>query len=447
MQVPVYKWAQLRDYQREILEKLPTVREAVLVVARRGAKTSTIANEYLIPQAMSRVINIVIIWPTKTQGYNNFWTMTDDYGHKFLDQIPPELVAGSSSTEQSMYVEFVNGSRITLLSAKDTEALRGANAKIYFFDEFVDIPKEALSVVRPITNRNNGQIIIASTPKFDGISGETFRRLYESAKKDPTKYAVYIDGSHFMTQNEMDRLRQDYIDQDGTDFKYRQEVLLDWGQSSDGSYYGDIIQNKLKDGTIGVYEYNPKHPVFTSWDLGRSDNLAILFWQWIDGRVYIIDSFITSKVGLDSVIPVLTKGKPYVYKWHFLPWDGVVHSANDNVNRIDFLMKNGIMNVSTLRRTGVTYGIGLVEKNLPKALINKAPNEKLIRDLSLYRRKKNPLTGDFDGPEHNSASHFADAVRYIWTAIDQNWVNGKFIGEDTISQETYEMDDVLTSFY
>lgn len=373
--------------------------------------------------------------------------MTDDYGHKFIDQIPPELVVSSSNTEQSMYVEFVNGSRITLLGAKDTEALRGANAKIYFFDEFVDIPKEALSVVRPITNRNDGQIIIASTPKFDGISGETFRRLYESAKKDPSKYAVYIDGSNFMTQLQMDRLRQDYIDQDGTDFKYRQEVLLDWGQSSDGSYYGDIMQAKLKDGTIGVYEYDPEFPVYTSWDLGRSDNMAILFWQWKGGRVYIIDSFITSKVGLDSVIPVLTKGKPYVYKWHFLPWDGVVHSTNDNVNRIDFLMKNGIMNVSTLRRTGVTYGIGEVEKNLPKALINKAPNEKLIRDLSLYRRKKNPLTGDFDGPEHNSASHFADAVRYIWTAIDQNWVNGNFIGENTTSQSTYEVGVAATSFY
>lgn len=74
-----------------------------------------------------------------------------------------------------------NGSTLTLLGATEADKLRGANGKLYIFSEFVDLPGAALDVIRPIVAVNGGQIIIQSTPKIDGISGGTFKMLFDRA--------------------------------------------------------------------------------------------------------------------------------------------------------------------------------------------------------------------------------------------------------------------------
>lgn len=154
MQVPAHRLP-LRDYQQEIVSALDTdIRQAVLVVARRGAKTYTVFVEHIIPKMARETMNVVIVYPTAKQGFKNFWTNIENDGFKTLDHIPKELVLSRSNSEDDMRITLINGSTLFVLGANNPEALRGANAKIYFFDEFVDIPSGALGVVRPITNMN-----------------------------------------------------------------------------------------------------------------------------------------------------------------------------------------------------------------------------------------------------------------------------------------------------
>lgn len=448
MQIPAHRLP-LRDYQEEIVEALDSpIRQAVLVVARRGAKTYTVFVEHIIPKMVKEVMNAVIVYPTATQGFKNFWNNIEDDGFKTLDHIPKELVASRSNSEDDMRITLINGSTLFVLGATNAEALRGANAKIYFFDEFVDLPSGVLGVVRPITNRNGGKIIIASTPKQDGISGGTFKKLHEMAKVRPKQYTCYIPGSRFMTPEEMETLRQDYIDEYGNDFLYRQEILLDWGQSSTASYYGEIMGKKDKDGTMGEYPYNPAYPVFTAWDLGRSDTMVLLFFQFYKGKPRLIDMLEANGLGLNVIAEALNN-KPYVYAWHFLPHDGTVASLNDNVRRIDYLHKLGITNISTLKREGVTIGIGYVEDWLPKLLINLGTTGDFHRKIRVYRKKFNPTTGDYVGADHKSQSHVADALRYLCTAL-QYYFNekGEFIlaPETSNNQREYQSDLVSVPF-
>jgi phage terminase large subunit len=370
MQIPAHRLP-LRDYQQEIVTELnaPELRQAVLVVARRGAKTYTVFTEYIVPEMAKQVMNVVIVYPTLSQGFKNFWTNIENDGFRTLDHFPKSLIARQGNTEDDMRLTLINGSTLFVLGATNAEALRGANAKIYFFDEFVDLPSGVLGVVRPITNMNGGKIIIASTPKQDGISGGTFKKLHEAAKERDNQYTCYIPGDRFMTAEQMEILRQEYIDEYGNDFLYRQEILLDWGQSSTASYYGEIMSKKDKDGSMGEYPYNPSYPVFTAWDLGRSDSMVLGFFQFFKNKPRLIDMLEVNGMGLNSIAEAL-KEKPYVYAWHFLPHDGTVASLNDNVRRIDYLHKLGISNISTLKREGVTIGIGYVEEWLPKLLIN-----------------------------------------------------------------------------
>lgn len=396
----------------------PNIDELLLVIGRRGAKTTTTFSEGIIPELVKEVQTAVGVYPTAKMGFDNFWTNIENDGFKTLDHLPRELLSpsGQGNSEDDMRRTLINGSIFRVLGATNYEALRGANGKIYWFDEFADQNIEAVNVVAPIVEANGGKRIYTGTPKIDGINGETMHRMHEAFKKDPHKYTCYIDATHYMTPEQLEKSRQGYILRNGNDFKFRQEMLLDWGQASATSYYGHIISQMKQDKSIGEYPYNPAYPVFTAWDLGMSDALAICFFQYYDGLVRIIDFFETQNFALNSVVPFL-KAKPYVYGWHFLPHDGAVRSANDNVSRIDYLHRQGITNASTLKREGVSIGIDRVMERLPKALINVGTTAELVRKLSIYRRKYNPQTGDYIGPDHKSESHAADCIRYMFSAI------------------------------
>ncbi|HYG84589.1 MAG TPA: phage terminase large subunit family protein [Verrucomicrobiae bacterium] len=451
MQIPAHRLP-LRDYQQEIVTALdsPDLRQAVLVVARRGAKTYTVFVEHIIPAMVKETMNVVIVYPTAKQGFKNFWTNIENDGFKTLDHIPKELVQSQSNTEDDMRITLINGSTLFVLGATNAEALRGANAKIYFFDEFVDLPSGVLGVVRPITNRNGGKIIIASTPKQDGISGGTFKKLHEAAKTRRKQYTCFIPGDRFMTPEEMEELRQDYIDEYGNDFLYRQEILLDWGQSSTASYYGEIMGKKDKDGTIGLHPYNPAYPVFTAWDLGKSDSMVLGFFQYFKGVPRLIDLIEINGSNIEAMADELkakSEALGYNYGWHFLPHDGTVSSLNDGKSRIETLHKKGITNVSTLKRESVSIGIGYAESWLPKLLINLPTTGDLSRKLRIYRKKFNPHTGDYIGPDHKSQSHIADMIRYLATALHHFFnEKGEFILSSSVAQETYESDLATVSF-
>lgn len=451
MQVPAHRLP-LRDYQKEIVEAFnnPKINELLLVIARRGAKTTTTFSEGIVPDLVKEVQTGVAVYPTAKMGFRNFWNNIEDDGFRTIDHLPKELlsVSGQSNSEDDMRRTLINGSIFMALGATNVEALRGANGKIYWFDEFADQPIEAVNVVAPITDANGGKRVYTGTPKIDGINGETMRRMHEAFKADKTgtKYTCYIDATHYMTPEQLEKTRQDYILRNGNDFKFRQEMLLDWGQSSSSHYYGEIMMKKEKDGSIGLWAHNPSYPVFTAWDLGRADSMVIGFFQYYNGKPRLIDVYDQNGSSMEIAAAYL-KTKPYNYGWHFLPHDGTVASTNDNVKRVEVLHKAGYTNASVLKREGVTIGVGYVEDWLPKLLINKPTTGDTAQKLRLYKKKYNPLTGDYVGPQHDSSSHVADMIRYLCTALTYYWnEKGEFILAPDNSQSEYKSDLIEVPF-
>lgn len=449
MDVPAHRLP-LRDYQKEIVQAFndPKIDELLLVIARRGAKTTTTYSEGIVPELVKQVQTAVAVYPSAKMGFDNFWTNIEDDGFRTLDHLPKALVSGQSNSDDDMRQTLINGSVFRLLGASNAEALRGANGKIYWFDEFADQSIEAVNVVAPITERNKGKRIYTGTPKIDGINGETMRRMHEAFKKDKTgtKYTCYIDATHYMTAEELEKTRQGYILRNGNDFKFKQEMMLDWGQSSSASYYGEIMGLKDRNGTIGEFPYNPSYPVFTAWDLGKADAMVVLFFQYYKGKVRIIDRIHVTGSNI-KVMAQQLKLKPYNYGWHFLPHDGTVASLNDGQNRLQTLTEMGITNASTLKRQGISIGVGYVEEWLPKILINLGTTGDFSRKIRLYKKKYNPTTGDYMGATHDSNSHDGDALRYLATAIHFYWdQKGEFLLAPQSSEAEYQSDLVSVSF-
>jgi hypothetical protein len=447
MQIPYHRLP-LRDYQTEIRDAYndPAIEELLLVIARRGGKTTTVFSECVVPDLVKEVQTIVLVYPTAKMGFKNFWNNIENDGFKTIEHIPKSLIKRQSNDEDDMRIELINGSVFMVLGAGNAEALRGANAKKYIFDEFADQYIEAVNVVAPIIEANGGKMVYMGTPKIDGINGETMRRMHFQFKKADNKYTCYIDAHHYMTDVQLEKIRQGYILRNGNDFKYRQEMLLDWGQSSSSSYYGQIMSLKDKDGSIGEFSYNKAYPVFTAWDLGKADAMVVIFFQFFKGRPRIIDIIEKSGSNIKAMAREL-KAKPYVYGWHFLPHDGTVASLNDGISRLTTLQEEGITNASTLKRQGVGVGIGYVEEWLKKILINVGTTGTFHRRIRQYKKKFNPETGNYAGADHKTQSHIADALRYMCTALKLFWnEKGEFLLTLDDDSTEYQSDLATVSF-
>lgn len=443
MQIPINFTP--RDYQQEALTALDS--GSIMNIwcwSRRGGKDFT-AFAYAVKRMVEQPLNVVLVFPTKQQGHEAFWTNIENDGFKTLEHIPSQLIASQTNSPTNMKIVLKNGSTFTLLGATDPDALRGANGKLYIFSEFVDIPSEALDVIRPIIAVNGGQIILQSTPKIDGISGGTFKILFDRAAKTVGQFSSLVTAERYLSADVLEDLRQETIAKNGNDFKFRQEYLCDWGQSSSTTYYGAALGQMQIEGKIGDFPYNPAKPCFCAWDLGMSDSTAITFWQYYDKRVHIIDYHETHDIGSESIVKFVM-AKPYNIMWHFLPHDGAVRDS-DAIQRIEKVREYGLINSSLLKREPVEDGINRAVEGIMTARFNEATTVELRRKLMLYQRKFNPLTGDYLGPEHKTESHAADSIRYTFAAIENEFDpdSGNFYYDPKNAQEEYENDPITVS--
>lgn len=428
-----------RSFQAKFLSEIRDRWFVVMEWARRAGKGLT-TFVYAAQRMTEETMGVVIIYPTAEQGYRSFWNNIENDGFRTIEHIPPELRASFTSTKDNMSMVLKNGSTLDLLGANaDPEKLRGNNVKLYILSEFVDIDSGILDIIEPIVIANGGQIIVESTPKLDGISGATFLKLFKAAEADPERYASKVYATEYMTPQQLERARKSVMDRYGNDFKFRQEYLLDEGQALETAYYANILATKEKLGTIGNYPYNDHYPVYTSWDLGGgSDATAGVFWQYYDGNVTIIDAHETSVINDDLLVKFINS-KPYAanYGWHFFPHDGAKRDS-DGIQRIMKLKQLGLPNCSLItkrrKEAGIVDAIELVQK--PTTRMHAPFTIQMREKLNMYRRKWNGITADYIGPDHTTASHYADAVRYLSDAIKQFFRDGKFLINQQPIEET-----------
>jgi len=106
--------------------------------ARRGGKDFT-GFGYAVKKMVESPMNVVLVFPTKEQGKNSFWENVENDGFKTIEQYsgqpdcPPGQLQYAVSRSRTVR-PFKSWVRLK------PDSLRGANAKLYIFSEFVDIP-------------------------------------------------------------------------------------------------------------------------------------------------------------------------------------------------------------------------------------------------------------------------------------------------------------------
>jgi len=324
-----------------------------------------------------------------------------------------------------MFIRFKCGSTWQVVGSDNFHGVIGSPPYGVVFSEWSLADPEAWSQIRPILRENNGWAIFIYTPKGKNHGWTTL----EFAKSEPGWYHDVQPASEtgMFTQTALDEELREYISEYGEDdgrAYFDQEYNCSFNAPLLGSYYGSYLGKARAEGRVAAVSCEPGLPVYTGWDLGRSDDTAIWFAQRNSGAVRVIDYYRSSGHTMDHYAKVLAE-KPYVYAEHVLPHDGsnqMMHAPDSLALQLMKMRPND--KVRVLRRDDVDAGIHAVRQILPLCWFDDAKCASGLSALESYHREWDDTKKMFkDVPCHDWASHPADAFRTLALGLPASYQN------------------------
>lgn len=179
-----------------------------------------------------------------------------------------------------------------------------------------------------------------------------------------------------------------------------------------GAYYAREMGRVRAEGRITSLPHDPALPVNSFWDLGINDSNAIWFHQRAGREDRFIDYYENAGEGLAHYVQAL-RDRPYTYGDHYLPHDVEVRELGSGRSRRQMLEELGLRPVITVPRAGdLGTDIQAVRNALARCWFDAGRCATGLRHLDGYRRAWDEKRGVWrDRPQHDAASHGADAFR------------------------------------
>lgn len=379
---------------------------------RRSGKDKTLVN--LVAKKMfERVGSYYYFFPTYKQGKKILWQGRDRDGFKFMDHIPQEVRVRTN--DQEMLIEIKNGSIFQIIGTDNVDSVVGTNPVGCVFSEYSLQNPIVWGYIRPILEENGGWAVFNYTSRGRNHGFE----MLEFARKQPNWFVQVLPAteSGVFTAEQLARIEQEYIQEDGDSLRFEQEFLCSFEGAIQGSYYGKSIQ-QAKD-RIKAVAYDPSVSVDTWWDLGVGDAMAIWFTQQVGSEIHVIDYLESEGEGIPYYLKEL-KNKPYVYGTHYWPHDGAARELTTGVSRQETAQKLGLTPILIVEKLDVDDGIQAVRQILPRCWFDEVKCKRGLECLRQYHKEYDEERKIYKNkPEHDWSSHGADAFRTLAVGINQ----------------------------
>jgi len=331
---------------------------------------------------------------------------------KFCKQVPEV-----DTNESELKVTLPNGSTIRLFGADNPDSIRWLDLRWVIFDEYSQQPANIYSeIVFPMLNANNGFAVWIWTPKWKNA----FYSLFDRWSKDERFYTklLWVSQTKLLNEKQLQDAKKEM-----TQEEYEQEYECSFTAAIKWAYYKNELALARKQNRITKWVYDPILPVFTVWDLGMSDYMAILFVQVHWNSIRIFDSISENGKWFDYYAWAL-RDKWYSYEQHYFPHDIEVRELTTGLSRFETVRDVfWIHKCSVLPKLWINDGINAVRRIFHNIWINDSL-EDFINAVSLYKQKYDEKRDLFlNTPEHDWTSHYADALRY--TALAYNSMKPK----------------------
>lgn len=418
-----YQWAP-RPHQVQLWEYLKGGGTRAVVCAHRRWGKDDVALHYTSCAAHQRVGNYGHMLPEYAQGRKAIWDAVNPHsGKKRIDEAFPAALRAQVN-DQEMKIRFRNGSSWQVIGADNYNSLMGTSfAGIVKSEEALSNPA-AWAYLSPILRENHGWALFISTPR----GHNHFESMLAMARTTPGWYAELAPADVtgvFSTDDLAEELRslQSLHGDDFGQAVWRQEYFCSFDAAIPGSIWGDCVTKAELDGRIVDFDLDPTQPVYTAWDLGRTDDTAIWWYQFRGAMIDILDHHSSSLKDMPFYLRLLAQKREQhgcTYARHWLPHDArprtlaaggksILQQCHDGAKADPALGSFAIG-----KRLDVQEGIQAARATFPFCRFHKTRCAAGINSLRQYHRERDEEKKVFiDKPAHDWSSHDADAFRYL----------------------------------
>jgi hypothetical protein len=454
-----------REYQYPVLryyDETPNRQRAFLLAHRRTGK-DLLAWNILIKETQKRVGTYWHVLPLLNQARKIIWTGSTKDGIPFLDFIPPPLIA--SKRDDDMSIRLTNGSLIQLVGADRIDSLMGSNPVGVNLSEFALMKPSVWDYLSPILAENEGWANFITTPRGRNHAFDLFKSMVDAANNKGAKYFVQVLTVDDTRKPLLDKEEQPIIGENGRPIMVpvvspetiqeqrdlnvpeeiiQQEYYCSFEAGMVGSYYTEAMSKLEKEGRAvkDLSMFDPKAPVYTAWDIGFSDAMAIWYFQIDKKKIKVIEynefvgrslieccyivqgkwDQLREQCGwsddmVSKTMSLYQHHENYEYKTHFGPHDLDQTDISIGVTRRSVAKQHGIK-FKLVPRTDVQSGIDLVRRLLINVHFDLTRTNEGVRALKEYHKEWNETKQMYEEkPCHDWSSHGADGFRYLAQAI------------------------------
>lgn len=394
-------------------------KHAELIWHRRSGKDE-IALHRAACAAFERVAGYWHMLPEYAQARKAIWDAVNPHtGKRRIDEaFPHELRA--NTREQEMQIVFKNGSTWQVVGSDNYNRLVGSTPAGIVYSEWALANPSARAYLRPILAENGGWQVFITTPRGKNHAYQTLRAA--SQARGAFTQILSAEETGVFTPEQLREELASYIAEFGEDMGlalYEQEYLCSFEAAILGSYYGKELAKVEKEGRRGYFPVDSAFPVQTAWDIGKTDDTSIWFYQETFDGLRIVDFHSSSGKEVDFYIDLL-RGKPFEVEWLYLPHDAKAKRLGMKRTVQEQFMDSGFK-VRVLPNMGIQDGIQAARKTFPVCYFHEETCADGLEALAQYRREWDDEKKCFnDSPVHDWTSHPADAFRYMSLAWRMN---------------------------
>jgi len=238
----------------------------------------------------------------------------------------------------------------------------------------------------------------------------TTREILATHADNPSITQAYLDGLASLEGAELESL-----------FYGRRVTEME------GSYYGVQLRDARAAGRVRPVQHDPALRVYTCFDLGIDDYMAIWWFQRIGREWHWLDYYEASGMALPDCSAVMQergRERRYNYGTVFFPHDGAARELGTGRTRQETMQRLGwsVVIVPAQRLEDQHSAVRLI---IPVSYFDQARCVVGLQRLGSYRKAQDPSTGLYLGrPVHDEASHGASAFATGVMANPQGLGNG-----------------------
>lgn len=313
---------------------------------------------------------------------------------------------------------------------------------IAWIDEAEGVTEKQLTVLDNTIREDSSELWLTWNPE---IKGSPVDKRFRNSE-DPNYKIIemnYMDNPCFPSRLERNRQR-DLIERPE---EYDWIWLGAYRTHVTGAVWGKELLAAKKEGRVRHVPHQSDYPVYTAWDIGRSDATAIWFWQYIAGEIHIIDYIeerfqtpdyfagllLGRKVAINleyddihvkygDEIKEAAHRKSYKYDALWLPHDAFAKTFSAKGKSVQELLASvfGWDRIQKVPSLSIQDGIQAARSMISKCYWDEERAEFGFGVICKYQYKQMEDKGTFSKtPEHNSASHGGDSFRYMAIAAQE----------------------------